>query len=116
MSESTKIDVNSWLEEELFQQYKNNHTFVDESWQSQFAADKGNGHVASAVAPPPPIPPAEPPSFWTQKVSRHVDPVGQRTAGTEVVEHRVTGFEQPVSASTAPRIPSCRIAARLTSG
>jgi pyruvate/2-oxoglutarate dehydrogenase complex dihydrolipoamide acyltransferase (E2) component len=50
MPESTKIDVNSWLEEELFQQYKNNHTFVDESWQSQFAAGKGNG---TAAAPPP---------------------------------------------------------------
>ena len=61
MSESTKIDVNSWLEEELFQQYKNNHTFVDETWQSQFAADKGNGQVASAAAPPPPPTPPPPP-------------------------------------------------------
>ena len=59
MPESTKIDVNSWLEEELYQQYKNNHSFVDESWQSQFAAGKGNGAVA-ATPPPPPAPAAPP--------------------------------------------------------
>lgn len=66
MSESTKIDVNSWLEEELFQQYLHNKNVVDESWQKEFSAHppvngntspssggsgNGNGAVAAPVAP-----------------------------------------------------------------
>lgn len=69
MSDSTKIDVNSWLEEELYQQYLHNHSFVDSSWQSEFAAPaQTNGGpapaaTATAVAEPvaaPPAPPATP--------------------------------------------------------
>ena len=62
MSDSTRIDVNSWLEEELYQQYQHNHSFVDPAWQSEFAAEApANGTVAAApVAEPPVAPPVVP--------------------------------------------------------
>ncbi len=56
MSDSTRIDVNSWLEEELYQQYQHNHSFVDPAWQSEFAAEApSNGTVAAAPVAEPPI-------------------------------------------------------------
>ena len=62
MSDSTRIDVNSWLEEELYQQYQHNHSFVDPAWQSEFAAEaSANGTVAAApVAETPIAPPVVP--------------------------------------------------------
>jgi len=74
MSDSTKIDVNSWLEEELYQQYLHNHSFVDSSWQSEFAAPSPtNGTpaaTAAAVAEPPVTPPpAAPPAAQAAPVA-----------------------------------------------
>jgi len=70
MSDSTKIDVNSWLEEELYQQYLHNHSFVDAAWQSEFAGEAAttgeagsNGiAVATPVGPVPPPAPAPAPA------------------------------------------------------
>ena len=42
--------VNSWLEDELYQQYLHDHGAVDESWKHVFE-EAGNGHPATA--PPP---------------------------------------------------------------
>ena len=57
MSDSTKIDVNSWLEEELYQQYMHNHSFVDAAWQSEFATEApANGTVAAAPVAETPVP------------------------------------------------------------
>ena len=42
--------INSWLEDELYQQYLNDHGAVDESWRHVFEGAKGNG---SPVAPKP---------------------------------------------------------------
>jgi len=56
MSDSTKIDVNSWLEEELYQQYVHNHSFVDASWQSEFANGAPANGSTTAVAEPPTAP------------------------------------------------------------
>ena len=33
MPESPKLDVNSWLEDELYQQYKHDRQAVDASWK-----------------------------------------------------------------------------------
>jgi len=69
MSDSTKIDVNSWLEEELYQQYLHNHSFVDESWRSEFtSAPPTNGAPAPAAPPAPAPPPAAP--VQTQEVAK----------------------------------------------
>ncbi len=46
------LGINSWLEDELYQQYLNDRTAVDESWKHVFEGD---------VAPSPPPPLAFPP-------------------------------------------------------
>src|SRR4051794_929979 len=50
--------VNSWLEEELYQQFQHNHKDVPEGWEPLFETSNGystNGHAtATAVADPPP--------------------------------------------------------------
>ena len=47
--------VNSWLEDELYQQYRHDHSAVDESWKHVFEA---NGDSAAAVPPAPASPSA----------------------------------------------------------
>jgi 2-oxoglutarate dehydrogenase complex dehydrogenase (E1) component-like enzyme len=46
-------NINSWLEDELYQQYLHDHGAVDESWQNVFEhhATPGNG-AAPKTAPP----------------------------------------------------------------
>ena len=55
MSEST-LGVNSWLEEELYQQYLHNRSTVDESWSDLFTTDGAQSHqqIQTPVAPAPP--------------------------------------------------------------
>src|SRR5688572_24718695 len=36
-----KLNINSWLEDELYETYRHNRQYVDESWKSVFEA---NGH------------------------------------------------------------------------
>ena len=55
-----QIDLNSWLEEELFQQYLNDRVTVDESWKQVFDADGHNGHSATQSAAAAPAAPATP--------------------------------------------------------
>ncbi|HXK03977.1 MAG TPA: hypothetical protein VMS37_16355, partial [Verrucomicrobiae bacterium] len=45
---SAKSGINSWLEDELYQQYLRDRSTVDESWKEQF----GNGGTAAAPAAP----------------------------------------------------------------
>ena len=47
-----RITINSWLEEELYQEFVNNRRAVDESWKQVFEGE---------VAPPEPNAPPEPP-------------------------------------------------------
>ena len=51
MPESTnpKFGINSWLEDELYEQYLHNKGNVDESWKAVF--DKSNGDAAPAPSP-----------------------------------------------------------------
>ena len=57
MSESEqKLNINSWLEDELYQTYLHNRKYVDESWKTVF---EGNGHgelkqSSNGTAAPPP--------------------------------------------------------------
>src|SRR5580698_2647058 len=48
------LGINSWLEDELYQQYLNDRSTVDESWKHLFE-DAPNGHAAVAPSPAPPI-------------------------------------------------------------
>src|ERR1700726_3370755 len=56
------MGVNSWLQDELYQQYQHDRTAVDESWKNVFedpGAKPGNG-VSSAAPKAPATPAAEP--------------------------------------------------------
>jgi len=48
--------INSWLEDELYQQYLHDHGAVDESWKHVFEQGKGNGSAAAKPAEPSPVP------------------------------------------------------------
>ena len=46
--ESPKPSVNSWLEDELYEQYRYDRGTVDTSWQQVF---EGNGHNGAPTSP-----------------------------------------------------------------
>src|SRR5579859_5043096 len=56
------MGINSWLEDELYQQYRRDHSAVDESWKDIFEKGRlGNGGAAKpvqAVTVPPVFEPA----------------------------------------------------------
>ena len=64
MSQTTTEDlgINSWLEEELYQQYLSNQQNVDSSWKTVFDT---NGHLETE-APMPVAPLADKPMAETQ--------------------------------------------------
>src|SRR5664279_5506400 len=65
MSQSkSDLGINSWLEDELYQQYLHDHSAVDDSWKHVFEEPRpaGNGTPASlATAPAKPAAPAPEP-------------------------------------------------------
>ena len=60
----TQPDVNSWLEDELFQQYKHDRKTVDATWTPVL---EGNGHTATPSATATAV--AEPPRALTVRSS-----------------------------------------------
>src|SRR3984957_19631041 len=54
-----KLGVNSWLEDELYQQYLRDRSTVDESWKHLFETSNALGNGAHSAAPPA-IAPAAP--------------------------------------------------------
>jgi len=50
------LGINSWLEDELYQQYLNDHSAVDETWKHVFE-DGPSGRPAAAPPPATPAPP-----------------------------------------------------------
>ncbi|MGA2588715.1 MAG: multifunctional oxoglutarate decarboxylase/oxoglutarate dehydrogenase thiamine pyrophosphate-binding subunit/dihydrolipoyllysine-residue succinyltransferase subunit [Bryobacteraceae bacterium] len=48
------LGINSWLEDELYQQYLNDRSTVDESWKHMFE-DAANGQTDLARSPAPPL-------------------------------------------------------------
>ncbi len=56
------LGINSWLEDELYQQYLHDRSNVDESWKHVFETTNGNGsngaRSAATVATPVPVPAA----------------------------------------------------------
>ncbi len=75
-------NINSWLEEELYQQYQHDRTGIDEAWKSQFDTSPTNGKAvapaaaaATPVAPPaPPAPPAAAPPVTSAAVATTTAP------------------------------------------
>ncbi len=50
--------INSWLEEELYQQYLNNRQAVADQWQDLFDGESANGHHGANGHTAPPVAPA----------------------------------------------------------
>jgi 2-oxoglutarate dehydrogenase E1 component len=55
---SQRITINSWLEEELYQEFVNNKRSVDESWKEVFETDPPVAEEVEEVTPPPIAQPA----------------------------------------------------------
>jgi 2-oxoglutarate dehydrogenase E1 component len=51
--EQRTVGINSWLEEELYQQYVHDRREVDESWQEVFEGEEEPEKAAAAIAPAP---------------------------------------------------------------
>ncbi len=49
MQDPSQPDINSWLEDEIFQQYSHDHKTVDAAWKQMFE-DHGDGNGSTAVA------------------------------------------------------------------
>src|SRR5512133_1067288 len=60
--EQPDMGINSWLEDELYQQYLHDRTAVDEEWKHLFEKSNGVKSAPSATAAPAATAP-EPPAF-----------------------------------------------------
>ncbi len=94
------VNVNSWLEDELYQQYLHDRRAVDESWSEVFRYRQGNGQPpngktpAAAAAMPPQAPARDrsspPPSG---------EPSPLRGAAARIAENMTASLSVPVAAS-----------------
>ena len=83
------LGVNSWLEDELYQQYLHDHSAVDESWKDIF--EKPNG----AGAPEPAKPSAAAPSAST--AGQQLQPL--RGAAGRIAENMAASLSIPLATS-----------------
>ena len=98
MAEKTAVpDINSWLEDELRQQYRHDRRAVDESWKDVFESSGGNG----APAPAPPAPPAISKQIATTAVtvaaSEQLAPL--RGAAARIAENMPASLQVPTATS-----------------
>src|SRR5258708_29776595 len=85
MSETQSPNVNSWLEEELQQQYLSDRRTVDASWSEVF---EGNGHAADGPAAAAPAPTATMPAPVRQAVEHHATASVPLSEGDQLVPLR----------------------------
>jgi len=95
--------INSWLEDELYQQYLHDHGAVDESWKHVFEEAKGNGGRAAARPPEPaPAPvenvvraevPAPPPATLAEEL------IPMRGAAARIAQNMNASLELPLATS-----------------
>ena len=104
------LGINSWLEDELYQQYLHDQKTVDESWKSRFEENghtSGNGHevnghsrpravesVAQAAQPAPAPAPAAPPEAGPGEKL-----VALRGAAARIAENMTNSLAIPVATS-----------------
>src|SRR5712692_3307328 len=82
--------INSWLEDELYQQYLSDHGAVDESWKHVFEEGKGNG------TPAPPKP-AETPAPAANASGEELIPM--RGAAARIAENMEASVAIPLATS-----------------
>ncbi len=102
-----KLDINSWLEDELYQTYLHDRKYVDDSWKKVFEA---NG---ATVAPAPiaakngtsaPVRPASPPSV---PVSAGEELIPLRGVASKIAENMAVSLTVPTA--TSQRIMQVRV-------
>jgi 2-oxoglutarate dehydrogenase E1 component len=86
------IGINSWLEEELYQQYLHDHGTVDESWKNVFESSQPNGEKAEAASAPATAPPAPVPA-----TSGELVPL--RGAAARIAENMAASASIPLATS-----------------
>ncbi|MEO7141959.1 MAG: multifunctional oxoglutarate decarboxylase/oxoglutarate dehydrogenase thiamine pyrophosphate-binding subunit/dihydrolipoyllysine-residue succinyltransferase subunit, partial [Bryobacteraceae bacterium] len=109
MSDTTapNLGINSWLEDELYQQYLHDQRAVDATWKQVFDAD---GHANSAVAAAPAAPPANSPAIAAVAAVRVAAPsavtvgpgeqlVPLRGAAARIAENMRASLSIPVATS-----------------
>jgi 2-oxoglutarate dehydrogenase E1 component len=89
--------INSWLEDELYQQYLNDHGAVDESWKHVFEQTKGNGTPAVAAPKPPEAAPAPTPASTPAGPDEEMIPM--RGAAARIAENMNASVEIPLATS-----------------
>ena len=88
------LGINSWLEDELYQQYLHDRSAVDESWKNVF--DKGNGKPASAP-PAPTAAAATPVSAPAPAAGEQLQPL--RGAAGRIAENMSASVTVPLATS-----------------
>ncbi|HVX65563.1 MAG TPA: 2-oxo acid dehydrogenase subunit E2, partial [Bryobacteraceae bacterium] len=87
------LGINSWLEDELYQEYLHNHAAVDESWKKVFDQDGG----ATPVRKP------EPPAIRRAPEETAAAPAGEwqpiRGAAARIAENMQASLAVPVATS-----------------
>jgi 2-oxoglutarate dehydrogenase E1 component len=93
--------INSWLEDELYQQYLHDHGAVDESWRQVFDATKGNGSPAAAKpAEPAPAPVQKTaPTEAAAQPSTAEELIPMRGAAARIAQNMNASVEIPLATS-----------------
>src|SRR5580700_4028551 len=87
------LGINSWLEDELYQQYLNDRTAVDESWKHVF---EENPAPAGIAAPPAPRA-AAPPTATSEGVQSNFQPL--RGIAAKIAENMNASVTIPLATS-----------------
>ncbi len=101
LSMSTQYDpalgINSWLEDELYQQYLHDHHTVDDTWKSRFenGDEPSNGHQAQPTEAPAPEKPA--PAPIQPGPGEQILPL--RGAAARLAENMIDSLSIPVATS-----------------
>src|SRR5277367_5410943 len=82
MQDPSQPDINSWLEDEIFQQYSHDRQTVDASWKQMF---DGNGSPAALAHAPLQAPPTAQPGRAPQRTEV---PAVQVSPGDQLVPLR----------------------------
>ena len=96
---ASRVDINSWLAEELYREYKHNHAMVDESWREVF--EESEPAAAEALAPAPsPVP--EQPETGASAVSTAIAPAPPAAPSAPATGLALSPAEQLVPLRGAP--------------
>ncbi len=90
------LGINSWLEDELYQQYLHDRGAVDESWKHVFEDAGGNGHAAAPTPVEKAMPPAEK-SVALNGSGEELTPL--RGAAARIAENMDASLAVPVATS-----------------